>query len=372
MMITPDLENFSTFNVDSSINGEDEYFETPPQVNNVSTETSLVISETEPSRVLPNTGFHFLFATDETVDLTIKEDNTPPKKKPITRKRKNPDTKKAVAAKKVCQKTSNCRHNQKTKNQLPTDDNQQPTTSKQTRTKKKSDPPIKKPRPKRASAIANTPEINNSGLWKLGKYIEGFWSPDTCRISLPLYRCPICDVYYWSIESRQRHEMSAHSTQLNSIHQPIENSAPSEENSASTQQLYLLNYLQLCVKDNDLNAISELAKRTHLLKALKILGSKTIGSFKCNFCPYKTNLMFALWAHMSSTHLKSDFEKKSCLFCFLCNRTVSKRTTLLKHVDKCSKVIIDYYNFCNRLTCTHCNTTFGSLIEIEKHSWRHI
>lgn len=81
--------------------------------------------------------------------------------------------------------------------------------------------------------------------------------------------------------------------------------------------------------------------------------------------------MFALWAHMSSNHLKSDFEKKSCLFCFLCNRSVSKRTTLLKHVDKCSKETLDINNSCNQFVCTLCNLTFDSLIKLEDHTWRH-
>lgn len=66
--ITPDL-GFSTSNLGSSLN-EEEYFEAPPQINNV----SIV-----PSRVLPDTGFHFLFKPNETVDLTKdltkKEDN---------------------------------------------------------------------------------------------------------------------------------------------------------------------------------------------------------------------------------------------------------------------------------------------------------
>lgn len=65
MTITPDLE-FSTSNLDSSLNGEDLYFEVPPQINNLSTVSS---------RVLPDVGFHFLFKPNETVDLTKKEDN---------------------------------------------------------------------------------------------------------------------------------------------------------------------------------------------------------------------------------------------------------------------------------------------------------
>lgn len=86
---------------------------------------------------------------------------------------------------------------------------------------------------------------------------------------------------------------------------------------------------------------------------------------------YKTNLMIAVWAHMSSCHLKCDVEKKSSLYCFLCNRTVSKRTTLLKHIEKCSKETSDTINSSNQFTCVHCNVVFDSLIRLEDHTWNH-
>ncbi|XP_060839790.1 putative uncharacterized protein DDB_G0282133 isoform X2 [Rhopalosiphum padi] len=368
MMITPDLD-FSTSNLGSSLNGEDEYFEeVPSQENNEIIESSLVIPETEPSTVLPpGAGIHFLCApndNDKVEELTNKEENTE-KKKPSARKRKNLNTKKAVPPKKQSQRSSIVEHYQKAKSKIPT-----PSTS--TQMTERSNTSLTKPRPKRASAIAANFEIKNSGLWKLGKHIDGYWGPELERISLPLFRCPICDVMYWSIKSRQRHEMSDHSSLLNSIHKPVVNSAPSAGNAACTQQLSLMNYLQLrLVNKDEPDAINHLAKRTHLLKALKVVGSKTSGILKCNCCPYETKLMFALWAHMSSNHLKSDFEKKSCLFCFLCNRSVSKRTTLLKHVDKCSKETLDINNSCNQFVCTLCNLTFDSLIKLEDHTWRH-
>ncbi|XP_026811618.1 putative mediator of RNA polymerase II transcription subunit 29 isoform X2 [Rhopalosiphum maidis] len=368
MMITPDLD-FSTSNLGSSLNGEDEDFEeVPSQENNEIIESSLVIPETEPSTDLPpGAGIHFLCTSNDNdkVELTKKKEDNTEKKKPSVRKRRNLNTKKAVPPKKQSQQSSTVQHYQKAKNQIPT-----PSTS--TQTTERSNTSLTKPRPKRASAIAATFEKKNSGLWKLGKHIDGYWAPDTERISLPLFRCPICDVIYWSIESRQRHEMSAHSSLLNSINKSVVNSAPSAGNAACTQQLHLMNYLQLRLVNNDEpDAINHLAKRTHLLKALKIIGPKTSGFFKCNSCPYETNLMFALWAHMSSNHLKSDFEKKSCLFCFLCNRSVSKRTTLLKHVDKCSKETLVVDNSCNQFVCTLCNLTFDSLIKLEDHTWRH-
>lgn len=93
MTVTPDMP-LSTSGEGSLLNrGEDVYFgvdnepteslvvepETEPLVVEPETEPSLVEPETEPSRVLPDTGFHFLFSTDETVDLTTKDDNTPKK-----------------------------------------------------------------------------------------------------------------------------------------------------------------------------------------------------------------------------------------------------------------------------------------------------
>jgi len=80
--------------------------------------------------------------------------------------------------------------------------------------------------------------------------------------------------------------MSDHSSLLNSIHKPVVNSAPSAGNAACTQQLSLMNYLQLrLVNKDEPDAINHLAKRTHLLKALKVVGSKTSGILKCNCCP---------------------------------------------------------------------------------------
>ncbi|XP_027842696.2 bromodomain-containing protein DDB_G0270170-like isoform X1 [Aphis gossypii] len=431
MTITPDL-GFSTSNLGSSLNGEEEYFEALPQINNVST---------VPSRVLPDTGFHFLFkpnetvdltkdltkkkdnaaettvvltkkkdnaaettvvltkkkdnaaettvvltkkkdnaaettvvltkkkdnAAETTVDLTNKEDNSPPKKKSSGRKRKNLDTKKSVVPKKQALKTSIIQHNQKAKIQLPT-----PVAD--TQIIERSNTSLIKPRPKRASAaVASSSEIKN--MHKLGKHVEGtssYWYVRVTRFETALYTCPICNLISTSTKSRQRHEISKHSSLLSSVHKPAVNSAPSTTNAASTQQLYLFNYLQLClVKKDEPGIINQLAKRHHLLKALKILGPKTFGSFKCNYCRYETNLMFVLWAHMSSNHLKCNVEKKSSLHCFLCSRTVSKRTTLLKHVEKCSKETSDTISSSNQFTCVHCSVVFDSLIKLEDHTWKH-
>jgi len=84
MTVTPDMP-LSTSDEGSLLNqGEDMYFDvdnepTESLLVEPETEPLLVEPETDPSRVLPDTGFHFLFSTDETVDLTTKEDNTPKK-----------------------------------------------------------------------------------------------------------------------------------------------------------------------------------------------------------------------------------------------------------------------------------------------------
>lgn len=125
----------------------------------------------------------------------------------------------------------------------------------------------------------------------LGKRVEGltsYWKVVLSPTEVQLLRCPICNIISTSTMSRRRHEMSKHSSLLNSIHKSSVNSAPSVKNEASTQQLYLFNYLQLClVKKDEPDIINQLAKRHHLLKALKILEPKTIGSLKCNYCRYK-------------------------------------------------------------------------------------
>jgi len=128
-------------------------------------------------------------------------------------------------------------------------------------------------------------------LQLLGKNVEGpicYWKVPIMSMEIALYQCPICNELSTCTKSRQRHEISEHSSLLNSIQTPAVNSAPAANTDASTQQLYLFNYLQLCLVNKDEpDIINQLAKRQHLLKALKILGPKTIGSFKCNYCRYK-------------------------------------------------------------------------------------
>ncbi|XP_003243223.1 uncharacterized protein LOC100569802 [Acyrthosiphon pisum] len=193
-----------------------------------------------------------------------------------------------------------------------------------------------------------------------------------------MFQCPICDVYLYSPESRKKHEVLKHSSLLETIHEPVDIVSTPGNTEPLTEQLILFNYLQLCVTSkHKTKAVHELAKRTNFLKALKTLGPNIIDSFKCNYCPYTTDLIFALWAHCTSKHLylKCDSEKKTCLYCFLCNRMLTKRTTMLKHLDACINKKLNEPPITNdskkRLICEICNEVFDSLIELEKHTWGH-
>jgi len=80
---------------------------------------------------------------------------------------------------------------------------------------------------------------------------------------------------------------------------------------------------------------------------------------------------------MYSTHLylKCDSEKKPFLYCFLCNRTLTKRAIPLKHIDACieklSKLPVIANNSPEQLICLICNESFDSMIGLEKHTWGH-
>ncbi|XP_060858793.1 uncharacterized protein LOC132936124 [Metopolophium dirhodum] len=314
--------------------------------DNEPTESLLVQPETEPSRVLPDTEFHTLFSTDETVDLTTK-DNTQNKKE-IIRQKKTPKRKKAVAS--------------------------------------KSDKSLTTPRPKRACAIDKVAENKKSGLCKLGKQKDGSWALNIKYISSPMFQCPICDVFYQSPESRKTHEVLEHSSLLESIHKPVD-IVSTPGNTACIEQLTLFNYLKLCETSKyKTTVVHELAKRKHLLKAFNTKGLETIGQeakrpkiidfFKCNYCLYETNLIFALLAHMTSKHLylKCDSEKKPFLYCFLCDRTLTKRTKPLRHLDACINKLSELSTTNNspkQFICALCDEGFDSLIELEKHTWGH-
>ncbi|XP_060858858.1 uncharacterized protein LOC132936182 isoform X2 [Metopolophium dirhodum] len=322
MTVTPDMPLSTSYAASSLINQREDmdiYVDSEP------TGSLLVESETEPLLVEPETGIQFLFSSDETVDLTTKEDYTP----------------------------------------------------------KKSDTSLTNPRPKRACVIDKA-EREKSGLCKLGKYIEGrdgSWKVILTNTSLPMFQCPICDTFLDSPESRITHEVEMHSLLFESIQKHVD-IVSNPGNTACTQQLSIFNYLKLCItSEYKTIVVHELAKNTHLLKALNAIRLETIEHktndfFKCNYCPYETNLIFALWAHMNSKHLylKCDSEKKSFFYCFLCNRTLTKRAKPLKHLDACIKKLTKLpitNNSPERFICVHCDESFDSLIELEKHTWGH-
>lgn len=88
---------------------------------------------------------------------------------------------------------------------------------------------------------------------------------------------------------------------------------------------------------------------------------------------YKTSRVFVLWAHMSYNHVQLDSDKKSNTFCFLCDRILSKRTSLLKHLDKCAmKPIEDEKSTVEKLACNYCDEKISSLSHLETHLWDHV
>ncbi|CAI6376897.1 unnamed protein product [Macrosiphum euphorbiae] len=314
-------------------------------------ESLLVEPKTEPSSVLPDTGFHILFSTNETVDITTKEDNTQ-KTKPIIRQKKTSKPKKAVAS--------------------------------------RSDTSFTKSRPKRACAIDRTTEDKKTGVCKLGKQKDGSWKLPIKSISLPMFQCPICNEYLVSPESRKTHEVREHSKLLEWLNnKPVDVDSTPKNEACTEEQLTLFNYLQLCETSKyKTTAVHELAKRTNFLKAVnskgfqnmgdEIRGPTIIGSFKCNYCPYETNLIFAIWTHQYSNHLhlKYESEKKPFSYCFLCKRTLNRRIQVLRHLDACidkhSKLPIINNpppKQCHK--CMFCDESFDSLTEFEKHIWGH-
>ncbi|XP_029348328.1 uncharacterized protein LOC107882929 [Acyrthosiphon pisum] len=196
-----------------------------------------------------------------------------------------------------------------------------------------------------------------------------------------MVQCAICDVSLPSEKLRKEHEVDEHSSLLESVRKHVDNvSTPG--NTDCNEQFELFNSLGLCPTSKyKTTIVHELAKRTNLVKSFETLGPKIIGSFKCNYCPYETKLVFAVWAHMTSKHkyLKCEAEKKMyCLYCFLCHRRLNKRTNMLRHLDACINKLSELPitssitdNPPRRVICEICDEGFDSLIELEKHTWGH-
>lgn len=80
---------------------------------------------------------------------------------------------------------------------------------------------------------------------------------------------------------------------------------------------------------------------------------------------------------MSVNHINPDSDTRSSSFCFLCDRILSKRTTLLKHIDTCTEKHEENDELSSSSTkkfvCNFCNANyFESLSQLEKHLWNHI
>lgn len=92
---------------------------------------------------------------------------------------------------------------------------------------------------------------------------------------------------------------------------------------------------------------------------------------------YKTSRVFILWAHMSYYHVEFDSDKRSNTFCFLCDRVLSKRTNVLKHIDRCMTKSLDDNETSNsstveKLSCYYCDVKIMSLSHLERHFWDHV
>lgn len=89
--------------------------------------------------------------------------------------------------------------------------------------------------------------------------------------------------------------------------------------------------------------------------------------------------MFILWAHVSSVHTELDTDKRSSSYCFICDRSLSKRSQLLKHLDKCAagnRVIndptINDLTIEIKLSCEFCDEHITSLSHLETHLFDHV
>ncbi|XP_016661249.1 uncharacterized protein LOC103309916 [Acyrthosiphon pisum] len=199
-----------------------------------------------------------------------------------------------------------------------------------------------------------------------------------------MFQCPICDVFLRSQESHKTLEVLEISSLLEFIHKHVD-IVSTPGNTPCNEQLTLFNYLGLCVTSKyKTTVVHELAKRTNLLKSFETVEPKIIDFFKCNYCLYETNLIFALSAHMTSKHqyLKCDSKKKPFLYRLFCHRRLNKRKQLprqlLRHLDACINKLSELPITNNpprqpsrQLICECCDEGFDSLIELEKHIWGH-
>lgn len=85
-------------------------------------------------------------------------------------------------------------------------------------------------------------------------------------------------------------------------------------------------------------------------------------------------MRYILWTHVATFHNDSDSDSRSSPYCFQCNRFLSRRSKLLKHLDKCTgeEFLADASTSApttEKITCDHCGKDMNSLTELEKHIW---
>ncbi|XP_050533077.1 uncharacterized protein LOC126901011 isoform X5 [Daktulosphaira vitifoliae] len=302
MVITPDINLPTVVNTSSCDSPNNDFYSDQVNDNN-STE----------STVSPETGFHFLFRSDQTVDLTNSE--IAPKKTSIVN----------VSRSKRIQTTS--------------------TTSESKKIKKPTEP--------------------NNTTNQLTACVS------LIKLELPLYQCPICEKYFSSTKSRQLHESKSHVLPPIVPEKSDKLDLTSCDNSSSTSQQEFLTHLNL-VKRVSTNLPEHFANRKHLQNALKIYGNIQ-GKYKCHYCKYKTSRLYTLWAHMCVNHIQFNTDMRSNSFCFVCNRTFGKRLKLLKHLDRCVESHLEIEssnNPCDEmLACDYSDSEINSLPELEEKLW---
>ncbi|XP_050533074.1 uncharacterized protein LOC126901011 isoform X2 [Daktulosphaira vitifoliae] len=350
MVITPDINLPTVVNTSSCDSPNNDFYSDQVNDNN-STE----------STVSPETGFHFLFRSDQTVDLTNSE--IAPKKKfqmPMVSIQK-PATKlpPPVVTKNISNAVTqfvfkyvfeiiilSTLHMTSIVNVSRSKRIQ--TTSTTSESKK-----IKKP---------TEPNNTTNQLTACVSLI---------KLELPLYQCPICEKYFSSTKSRQLHESKSHVLPPIVPEKSDKLDLTSCDNSSSTSQQEFLTHLNL-VKRVSTNLPEHFANRKHLQNALKIYGNIQ-GKYKCHYCKYKTSRLYTLWAHMCVNHIQFNTDMRSNSFCFVCNRTFGKRLKLLKHLDRCVESHLEIEssnNPCDEmLACDYSDSEINSLPELEEKLW---
>ncbi|VVC45415.1 Hypothetical protein CINCED_3A008376 [Cinara cedri] len=413
MTVTPDMP-LPLYQEDPALHNINIPIITLPQVTQLQNSHMLTNG---PTLVTPETGFHFLYASEQSVDLThepekkqtekgkkrkYQTDDTshlvmpPPKKTNVKIKFVNmqnqPECSKpkelspVISKMLTAAKTSSA--NNKTKKSKTVNLPNLPGCSKskessvinskmstaprassyKTRKSNKSEPKYtKSQRPKRASVTYNK-QLKKSGLWKLGHQLnQKGWSVNLDRAPIHLYECCICKMMFPSIESREKHEKCHKLPEFSD-----EKLTETDISISSDKRDFLLSLNLVRVNRFKQNVMVRLSQDKEIIDALNINGS-SIGIYKCQHCMYKTCYMFILWAHVTSVHKVLQGQKLSS-FCFNCDRSLGKRTQFLKHLDKCltNRIIINKPIKSGDISCVYCHgKVFSSKKRLNIHFMNH-